>query len=178
MVISDKPVNVGDVCKVGEFLGTVEDIGIRSTRIRTLDRTVVSVPNGLLASMILENFAERDRILFHHTVGLGHQTTAEQMRDVLTQIRGLLDCSSQGGRRRPHAPGSSGSAPRRWTSRSSPTCSRAEQPAFLAIQEDLLLGIIDIIDSSGTSIAAPVPAAFLATGRLSVINGRPGAHAP
>ena len=39
-MISDKPVNVGDMCKVGEFVGTVEDIGIRSTRIRTLDRTV------------------------------------------------------------------------------------------------------------------------------------------
>ena len=98
MVISDKPINVGDVCKVGEFMGTVEDIGIRSTRIRTLDRTVVSVPNGQLAAMILENFAQRDRILFHHTVGLGRQTTAEQLRYVLAQIRGLLDCASQGGR--------------------------------------------------------------------------------
>ena len=91
MVISDKPINVGDVCKAGEFIGTVEDIGIRSTRIRTLNRTVVSVPNGLLSSMSLENFAQRDRILFQHTVALGRQTTADQMRVVLEQIRGLLD---------------------------------------------------------------------------------------
>ena len=124
MVISDKPVNVGDVCRVGEFFGTVEDIGIRSTRIRTLDRTVVSVPNGQLASMSLENFALRDRIRFQHTVGLGRQTTADQLRHVLAQIRRLLDDSSQGGVRRPHAPGSSDSAAPRWTSRSSPTCSR------------------------------------------------------
>src|SRR4030095_15123477 len=91
MVISDKPVNVGDACKVGEFVGTVEDIGIRSTRIRTLDRTVVSVPNGQLAAMILENFAQRDRFRFYHTLGLGRLTTTDQLRYVLAQIRGLLE---------------------------------------------------------------------------------------
>ena len=63
MVISDKPVNIGDICRAGEFFGTVEDIGLRSTRIRTLDRTVVSIPNGQLATMSLENFTARDRIL-------------------------------------------------------------------------------------------------------------------
>ena len=154
MVISDKPVNVGDVCKVGEFFGTVEDIGIRSTRIRTLDRTVVSVPNGQLASMILENFAERDRIRFHHTVGLGRQTTADQLRYVLAQIRRLLDA---------HPKVDATSARTRFIRFSGASLDleifayvlESEQPAFLAIQEDLLLGIMDIIDTSGASIAAP-----------------------
>ncbi len=154
MVISDKPVNVGDICKVGEYMGTVEDIGIRSTRIRTLDRTVVSVPNGQLASMILENFAERDRMLFHHTIGLGHQTTAEQLRDVLAQIQGLLAA---------HPKVDAASARTRFIRFSAASLDlevfayvlESQQPAFLAIQEDLLLGIIDTIDSSGASIAAP-----------------------
>ena len=154
MVISDKPVNVGDICKVGEYMGTVEDIGIRSTRIRTLDRTVVSVPNGQLAIMILENFAERDRILFHHTIGLGHQTTAEQLRDLLAQIQGLLAA---------HPKVDAASARTRFIGFSAASLNlevfayvlESEQPAFLAIQEDLLLSIIDTIDSSGASIAAP-----------------------
>jgi len=152
MVISDKPVNVGDFCRAGEFIGTVEDIGIRSTRIRTLNRTVVSVPNGLLSAMSLENFAPRDRFLFHHTIALGRQTTAEQMRLVLAQIRALLDGHP----------------------RVDPTSSRArlirfstasldleifayvlehQQPAFLAIQEDLLLGVMDILEAAGASVA-------------------------
>ena len=152
MVISDKPVNVGDFCRAGEFTGTVEDIGIRSTRIRTLNRTVVSVPNGLLSAMSLENFAPRDRFLLHHTVALGRQTTAEQMRLVLKQIRALLDGHP----------------------RVDPTSSRArlirfstasldleifayvlehQQPAFLAIQEDLLLGVMDILEAAGASVA-------------------------
>ena len=97
MVISDKPVNVGDVCKVGEFFGTVEDIGIRSTRIRTLDRTVVAVPNGQLAAMSLENFTKRDRIRFHHTVGLARQTTADQLRSGAGSDPPAARCASQGG---------------------------------------------------------------------------------
>ncbi len=158
MVISDKPVNVGDMCKVGEFVGTVEDIGIRSTRIRTLDRTVVSVPNGQLAAMILENFAPRDRIRFHHTIGLGAQTTADQLRYVLAQIRRLLDA---------HPKVDAVSARTRFIKFSGASLDvevfayvlESQQPAFLAIQEDLLLGIMDIIGKSGTSVSVPAPAA-------------------
>ena len=91
MVISDKPANVGDVCRAGEFFGTVEDIGLRSTRIRTMERTVVSIPNGQLANMSLENFAVRDRIWFHHTLRLSVRTTADQLRQVLSGIRQLLE---------------------------------------------------------------------------------------
>jgi MscS family membrane protein len=152
MVISDKPINVGDVCKAGEFMGTVEDIGIRSTRIRTVDRTVVAVPNGLLASMSLENFAMRDRIRFQHTVGLGRQTTPDQLRCVLAQIRRLIDA---------HPRVESASARTRFIRVSSFSLDveifayvlETDQTAFLAIQEELLLGIMDIIDASGTPVA-------------------------
>ncbi len=161
MVISDKPVRVGDVCRAGEFFGTVEDIGIRSTRIRTLDRTVVSVPNGQLASMTLENFALRDRIRFHHTVGLARQTTADQLRDALGQIRGILDA---------HPRVESTSARTRFIRFSGSSMDveifayvlETEQTAFLEIQEELLLGILDIIDSVGTSVVSASPARDLA----------------
>jgi len=165
MVISDKPVNVGDACKVGEFVGTVEDIGIRSTRIRTLDRTVVSVPNGQLAAMILENFAQRDRFRFHHTIGLGRQTSADQLRYVLAQIRRVVET---------HPKVDAASARTRFSKFSAASLDveifayvlEREQTAFLTIQEDLLLGILDIIDRSGASvIAAPVPAPPLANAR-------------
>ena len=151
MVISDKPVNVGDVCKVGEFFGTVEDIGIRSTRIRTVDRTVVSVPNGQLAAMSLENFATRDRIRFQHTVGLGRQTTADQLRSVLAQIRRLLDA---------HPRVESTSARIRFMRVTGSSLDleifayvlETDQAAFLAIQEELLLGIMDIMETLSTSV--------------------------
>ena len=151
MVISDKPVNVGDVCKAGEFFGTVEDIGIRSTRIRTLDRTVVAVPNGQLAAMSLENFSKRDRIRFHHTVALPRQTTADQLRSVLAQIRRLLDA---------HPRVESTSARIRLIKVSGSSLDveifayvlETDQAAFLAIQEQLLLGIMDIMETLSTSV--------------------------
>jgi len=144
MVISDKPVNVGDLCKVGDVVGTVEDIGIRSTRIRTADRTVVSVPNGQLATMTLENFATRDRIRFQHVVGLGRQTTADELRSVLVQIRQLLDAHPK------VDPTSSRARFMRFTATSLDLemfayVLETDHAAFLAIQEELLLGIMDII---------------------------------
>ncbi|HXR44487.1 MAG TPA: mechanosensitive ion channel family protein, partial [Pseudolysinimonas sp.] len=152
MVISDKPINVGDVCRAGEFMGTVEDIGIRSTRIRTMNRTVVAVPNGLLSAMSLENFSLRDRILFQHTIALGRQTTAEQMRLVLEQIRGLLD-------RHPQVDSTTSRV--RFIRFSSGSLDlelfayvlERDFPAFLAIQERLLLGVMDILEAAGTSVA-------------------------
>ena len=62
-------------------MGTVEDIGLRSTRIRTLDRTLVTVPNGSFSTMTLENFDRRDKTLFHVTLNLRRNTTPDQMRD-------------------------------------------------------------------------------------------------
>ena len=90
MIISDKPIHVGDFCRAGEYIGHVESIGLRSTRIRTLKRTVVSVPNGQLAVMSLENFAMRDKILFHHILRLRYETTPDQLRYVLAEIRKML----------------------------------------------------------------------------------------
>ena len=90
MIISDQPIRVGDLCQVGDYKGTVVDIGLRSTRIRTVDRTVVSVPNGQLAVMSLENFSVRDKIWFHHMLHLRYETTAEQLRYILVEIRRML----------------------------------------------------------------------------------------
>ncbi len=157
MVISDKPVNIGDTCRVGEYFGSVEDIGLRSTRIRTLDRTVVSIPNGQLATMSLENFTARDRIWFHHSVGLALQTTADQLRQVLTGIRQLL-------RAHPKLEASSARTRfirfGRWSLDVEVFAYVHERDfaAFLVVQEELLLGIMDIIAASGTSVALPPPA--------------------
>ena len=69
-VIGDRPVLVGDECRFGDRTGIVTDIGLRSTRIRTPDRTVIIVPNGQFSSMTLENISQRDKIWFHPTLNL------------------------------------------------------------------------------------------------------------
>ena len=90
MIVSDQPIRVGDFCRAGDYRGTVEDVGLRSTRIRTLDRTVVFVPNGQLSLMSLENFTMRDKILFNHKIQLRYETSADQLRYVIAELRRLL----------------------------------------------------------------------------------------
>ena len=75
-LIFDNSVHVGEMLKVSGAFGKVEDIGLRSTRIRTLDRTVVYVPNGQLANLMLENFSRRDKFWTHQKVNLEFETSA------------------------------------------------------------------------------------------------------
>ena len=70
VVVADSPVRIGDYCKFGTYEGTVIDIGIRSSRVRTLTRTIVTVPNGDFSSMQIENFTSRDMFRFFHQLYL------------------------------------------------------------------------------------------------------------
>ena len=94
-LISDRPVLVGDFCQFGGQTGTVEDIGLRSTRIRTLDRTMVTIPNSQFSTMTLENFSKRDRIWFHPTLRLRRTTTPDQIRDMMAAVENILQEHSQ-----------------------------------------------------------------------------------
>lgn len=89
-VIADKPVQVGDFCRVGDVMGTVEDIGIRSTRLRTLDRTLLTIPNAAFASEQIENYAVRDSFLFSPVIGLEYGTSADGLRDAKGIIEEIL----------------------------------------------------------------------------------------
>jgi MscS family membrane protein len=71
----------------------VERIGMRSTQIRTADRTLVSLPNGQLADMRIEDFASRDRIRFGTTLGLDCGTSEQELRRVVSGIEALLRAS-------------------------------------------------------------------------------------
>ena len=87
-VLSDRSIVVGDVCQIGKYAGEVEDVGLRSMQLRTLNRTVVYVPNGTLATMEVENLSRRDKFLFNPTVGLRYETTLEQLQRVVERHRG------------------------------------------------------------------------------------------
>ena len=86
----DQPFRTGDFVKIEDFVGTVERIGMRSTRIRTLDRTIITIPNGKLSDMRTETFAPRDRIRLLANLGLVYSTSAAQMREVLAGIERAL----------------------------------------------------------------------------------------
>jgi MscS family membrane protein len=153
-LIFDQAVRVGDILKVGDISGGVEDISLRSTRIRTPDRTLVSVPNGQIASMTLENFSSRDKFWFHPILALRYETTSPQMLTVLEGIRSLLEESR-------HLELAS---VRVSFLRFGPSSLDIEIFAyvlardwnqFLEIQERLLLGILECVESSGVQFAFP-----------------------
>lgn len=87
---ADQPIREGDFVRVEDTVGTVEAIGLRSTRIRTLDRTLVSYPNGKLADMRLETYSARDRMRLACTLGVVYGTTVSQMREVLAGLERVL----------------------------------------------------------------------------------------
>ena len=86
----DQLFRVGDFVKVEDFVGTVEAIGLRSTRFRTLDRTLITIPNGRLADMRTETFAVRDRLRLYANLGLVYSTTPAQLRAVMAGLEETL----------------------------------------------------------------------------------------
>ncbi len=155
-VVSDRPVVVGDFCKFGDSLGTVEDIGLRSTRIRTLDRTLVTVPNGQFSSMTLENFSRKDKMLFHIKLNLRRDTTPDQVRQVLHDVQEIL--------KDPEI--EPGAIPVRFIGVGQYSLDieifvyvRTEDgDEFLKIQQELLLKILDAVAAAGTALALPTQA--------------------
>jgi MscS family membrane protein len=153
-IAMDQPFREGDFVRIDNFVGTVEVIGMRSTRIRTLDRTLISIPNGKLADMRLETFAARDRVRLGFTFGLTYATTEAQMRQILTGFERLL---------RGHEKiWPEGSAVRFKEFGESALLievgcwfATADFDAFTLIRQDLLLQFMAIVERAGARFAFP-----------------------
>lgn len=89
-LFTSQPVKVGDFCRFGDKIGTVEEIGLRATRIRTLERTVITVANAEFANLHLDNFSARDRFWYHPTLQLRYESTPDQIRYILVEVRKML----------------------------------------------------------------------------------------
>lgn len=156
-VITDQPVAVGDFCRFGELVGTVEDVGLRSTRIRTLQRTLVTVPNSEFSTMTLENYSKRDKMWFHITLNLRRDTLPDQVRGLLGAITQMLQ---------DHARVETGPLPVRFIGVGTYSLDlevfayvlTREYDEFLQVQQELVLWILDAIQSAGTALAVPTQA--------------------
>ncbi len=151
----DQPFRIGDFVKLESGVaGTVETIGLRSTRFRTLDRTIVTIPNGKLADQRVETFAPRDRCRFGCTLTLVQGSTAAQVRAVVEGVEALL---------RNH--------PKVWSDGVSVKfvaigASSLDVEAFAwfdttdwnefqSIRQDVLLSMLEIVERAGTALAYP-----------------------
>jgi len=161
-IYADRPLSVGDFCRFGDKMGTVEEIGLRSTRLRTLDRTVVSVPNSQFLDMELENFARRDRFLFTTTLGLRYETTPDQLRYVLAELRKLLIAHPMV-LAEPMRVRFAGFGAHSLDVEIFSYVLTSDIDSFAAIREDLLLRIMATVDDAGTQFAFPSVTHYAAT---------------
>jgi len=150
----DQPFRVGDFVKVEDVTGTVEVVGLRSTRIRTLDRTLVTIPNGKLADMRIECFAVRDRYRLATTLGLVYGTTAEQLRAIVKGIEEAM-------REEPTFFEESftvvvkGLGPSSIDVEVMAWFEAKDWDAFALIRQELLLRFIEVVEKNGSAFAYP-----------------------
>jgi len=153
-VLSDRSIVVGDVCRIGQYVGEVVDVGLRSMQLRTLNRTVVYVPNGTLATMEVENLSRRDKFLFNPTLALRYETALAQLERIVGDLRQMLAADDRvendAARVRFIRFGAYSLDVEVFSYVKAP-----DYPSFLAIQEDLLTRVMDIVQAAGAGFAFP-----------------------
>jgi len=161
-LLMDKAVHVGDFCNIGGRLGTVEDIGLRSLRLRTLDQNLLVVPNGLLAQMQFENMKARPKLLINQTFSLRIETQVEQLRFVLDRVQSMLDehPAIESGTSRIRVNDFAGAAFELELFAYGKTGDWAQ---FTAIRQDVIMKIAEIVEAAGTRFAAPTRLTYLST---------------
>jgi MscS family membrane protein len=130
-------------------------IGLRSTRIRTLDRTILSVPNSQLSATELENFSARDKIWLHVTLNLRRDTTSDQLHRVLSAVQEIL---------RQHSKVETGNIPVRFIGIGNYSLdvevfayvTTSDSDVFLGVQQELLFEIMQAVERVGAALAVPL----------------------
>jgi MscS family membrane protein len=163
----DQPFREGDTIQVDSISGTVEAIGLRSTRIRTVDRTLITIPNGKLAEMRIETVSARERIRFYTVVGVAHAAAA-QMPEILRQIEALLRADSTLAQETVSVRlvALTDSA---LNIELAAMCNTTDYNKFLEVRQALLLSIVALVEKSGNALAHPVRSIELTPGTSALV---------
>lgn len=165
----DQPFRVGDWVIINGVEGEIESIGLRSTRMRTLDRTVVSMPNGQLADNVSENFAHRERIRWRTTIGLEYGTSAATLKLVRDEIEALL---------RAHPKMFQGRIVVRLAAFSAYSIDidmfcwieTTQIDEYREIREQLMFGVMEIVERNAASFAFPTQKIHMAPGTIASVQ--------
>jgi MscS family membrane protein len=159
-LLSDRALAVGDFCSISNRQGTVEDITLRSVRLRTPENTLVSLPAGVLSQEGIENFATRQKIMVRTTLRLRYGTSVEQLRRILEGVRRLLEAHPRLERE---------SARIRLVDFGERAVElelfcyvlTREAPEFLAVREELLLQVAGVVEAAGSGFAQPTQFVYM-----------------
>jgi MscS family membrane protein len=152
----DRPVRIGDLCRFGDRVGTVEEIGLRSTRIRTPDRTLVAVPNSEFVNLQLENLGSRDQVWFHPTLCVRSDTRPDQMKHILAELTEML-AHHEGIEPNGVSVRFVGFGPYSLNIELSAYVDTDDWSHYLLIAEDLHLRCMEIIERAGSGLAFSAP---------------------
>jgi MscS family membrane protein len=156
----DQPFREGDVIQVDGISGTVETIGLRSTKIRTVDRTLISIPNGKLAEMRVETISARNQIRFYCLFGVVH-SAGQQMTNILngieSRLRSAPDTVKDGISVRFVGLSDSG-----MNIEVAVMIATTNYTKYMEVRQSLLLGIVEAVESAGSALARPVRSIELA----------------
>jgi len=171
-ILSDQVIHIGDLVRIGTTIGVVEAISLRSTRIRTIDSTELSIPNGELAAMNIENLSRYDKSAFRTTLELQRETSPEQLQAVLANIRTMLhehpDVDHDVVRVRFIGFGENGFDVEVFC-----LVLTGVPNEFFAIREDLLLRLMVVVSGAGTALALPSRTVYVNQDEGLVQSGLP-----
>lgn len=159
-VFASRPVRIGDFCRFGTAHGTVEEIGLRRTRIRTLDDSIVSVPNAQLAKQVLENYGERSKFRYSPYLALRLDTSPEQLRFLLVELRRVLYAHP----RVLEEPTRVRFARFGSHALEIDVLAYVDVPSygdFLEVAEDLNLRVMEVVERAGTALTVPAQATVI-----------------
>jgi MscS family membrane protein len=153
-LLTDKALAVGDFCKIADRSGVIEDITLRSIRVRTTEQTLLSIPAGVLAQAGVENFATRNKILIDTILRLRYGTSSDQVHAVLDGVRQRLaehpDIEQETSRFRLMAYG-----PEAIELQLFAYVLTADFGKFLTERERLLLDAAAVVEAAGSEFAGP-----------------------
>ena len=169
-LLMDKAVHVGDFCEIGGRQGTVEDIGLRSLKLRTLNQNLLVVPNGSLAQMQFENMQARPKLLIDTAFTLRIETKVEQLRLVLDRVQRMVNehPSIESGTSRVRLNNFAGAA---FELELVAYANTGDWVQFTAIRQELILKLAEIVEAAGAQFAGPTP---VVPGRRCNRRGEPG----
>ena len=151
---TQQPVRIGDFCRVGDYTGTIEEIGLRTTRIRTLAHTLVAIPNHRLVNEAIDNISARGSIWYHPTLRLRYDTTPDQLRQVLEDIRELLSAHERV-QQDNHRVRFNDFAKQGMQIEVFAYLTTTDWAEFLELAEELNIRIVEIVSSAGASLFIP-----------------------
>jgi MscS family membrane protein len=156
----DKPVRVGEFCQFGDVLGTVEEIGLRSTRIRRWGGNLITVPNAQFAEFQLDNYDDARHIWIRTQIDLRYETTADQLRYVLANLREMLMSHPKlSGEPRVRLVGFGDFSLKVEILAYTDTGNWSE---WQGIREDVYLRVMEIVEAAGTAFAFPSNTTYFA----------------